>query len=339
MIQAIETQYKGYRFRSRLEARWAVFFDALNIEWEYEKEGYDLGKTGWYLPDFWLPKQKTFLEVKPKLTDQAQLGVYLAGKCNDHRNNWRTQLIHPSDLNCRLSEYPPKFTKYPMIGGFRYTGPFLIDEYQHSNGHSDVTVDCGHGYTEADEHARELVHNQSLKGIRECDVLFAWIDSCDCFGTLAEIGYAKALGKKILIAYKETLVHDEEYGYDYPHLEFDAGQLWFSAQMAERVVGAVSPLDALMQFYPPETELVKCMALSEKNITILVRGDPLECTASLCAKTKIVARDGSLVLSEKNQLLVIDQGRSVLSTTKKFNQAAEAARSARFEHGETPRVR
>jgi hypothetical protein len=25
--KAIETHYKGYRFRSRLEARWAVFFD------------------------------------------------------------------------------------------------------------------------------------------------------------------------------------------------------------------------------------------------------------------------------------------------------------------------
>lgn len=27
--QVIETEYKGYRFRSRLEARWAVFFDTL----------------------------------------------------------------------------------------------------------------------------------------------------------------------------------------------------------------------------------------------------------------------------------------------------------------------
>lgn len=54
MIKPLETQYKGYRFRSRTEARWAVFFDALCIKWEYEKEGYDLGAAGWYLPDFWL---------------------------------------------------------------------------------------------------------------------------------------------------------------------------------------------------------------------------------------------------------------------------------------------
>lgn len=64
-MKAIETRYKGYRFRSRLEARWAVFFDALGLRWEYEKEGYDLGKAGWYLPDFWLPERDWWVEIKP----------------------------------------------------------------------------------------------------------------------------------------------------------------------------------------------------------------------------------------------------------------------------------
>lgn len=63
-IKAIETVYKGYRFRSRLEARWAVFFDALGIEWEYEKEGFDLGDGDKYLPDFWLPQRKCWVEIK-----------------------------------------------------------------------------------------------------------------------------------------------------------------------------------------------------------------------------------------------------------------------------------
>lgn len=38
----IETSYKGYRFRSRHEARWAVFFDVVKIKWEYEPEGFEL---------------------------------------------------------------------------------------------------------------------------------------------------------------------------------------------------------------------------------------------------------------------------------------------------------
>lgn len=63
MIQAIETRYKGYRFRSRLEARWAVYFDAMNIEWRYEHDGYDL-PTGYYLPDFWFPEANAYGEVK-----------------------------------------------------------------------------------------------------------------------------------------------------------------------------------------------------------------------------------------------------------------------------------
>lgn len=63
MIKAIETEYNGYRFRSRLEARWAVFFDAAGIEYEYEPEGFELS-CGRYLPDFYLPWFKCYVEVK-----------------------------------------------------------------------------------------------------------------------------------------------------------------------------------------------------------------------------------------------------------------------------------
>lgn len=65
-LTPIETRYNGYHFRSRLEARVAVFFDALNIKWEYECEGFMVdGKP--YLPDFWLPTFNggMFVEVKP----------------------------------------------------------------------------------------------------------------------------------------------------------------------------------------------------------------------------------------------------------------------------------
>lgn len=67
-IKAIETEYKGYRFRSRLEARWAVFFENIGMNWRYEPEGYDLGKVGYYLPDFLIlsPQGYNFYyEIKP----------------------------------------------------------------------------------------------------------------------------------------------------------------------------------------------------------------------------------------------------------------------------------
>lgn len=64
-LKAIETEYHGYLFRSRLEARWAVFLDALRIPWDYEQEGFDLPGVGYYLPDFRLLDQDLWLEIKP----------------------------------------------------------------------------------------------------------------------------------------------------------------------------------------------------------------------------------------------------------------------------------
>jgi hypothetical protein len=66
-IAPIETRYAGCRFRSRLEARWAVFFDVLDIQWEYEPEAYAL-PSGGYLPDFRLTLEReseaVWFEVK-----------------------------------------------------------------------------------------------------------------------------------------------------------------------------------------------------------------------------------------------------------------------------------
>lgn len=60
-IKAIETHYDGYRFRSRLEARWAVFFNAVRLEYQYEMEGFEMGKTR-YLPDFYIPNLDRWLK-------------------------------------------------------------------------------------------------------------------------------------------------------------------------------------------------------------------------------------------------------------------------------------
>lgn len=63
-MKAIETSYKGYRFRSRTEARWAIFFDSVGIDYQYEPEGFDLGEHGCYLPDFRIPLVNTWIEIK-----------------------------------------------------------------------------------------------------------------------------------------------------------------------------------------------------------------------------------------------------------------------------------
>jgi hypothetical protein len=62
-MKALETTWNGYRFRSRCEARWSIFFDKAGIRFEYEKEGVAL-PSGPYLPDFWLPDLDVWFEVK-----------------------------------------------------------------------------------------------------------------------------------------------------------------------------------------------------------------------------------------------------------------------------------
>ena len=61
--KGIPTLYKGIQFRSRLEARWASFFDLCGWKWEYEP----LELSGW-IPDFIITskdKKKILVEVKP----------------------------------------------------------------------------------------------------------------------------------------------------------------------------------------------------------------------------------------------------------------------------------
>lgn len=78
--RAIETRYKGYRFRSRLEARWAVFFNTLGLEWEYEPEGFNLSDGTMYLPDFRVGGQRgqCWFEVKPSNSSDVSKAVKFA---------------------------------------------------------------------------------------------------------------------------------------------------------------------------------------------------------------------------------------------------------------------
>lgn len=106
-MKAIETIYKGHRFRSRLEARWAVVFDTLGIEWQYEPQGYECGvrltKSLWweeyprinYLPDFWLPGEGVFVEVKGEFTSEEKLIRFL--DCAAYLSLGETQFGYTED--------------------------------------------------------------------------------------------------------------------------------------------------------------------------------------------------------------------------------------------------
>jgi hypothetical protein len=60
-IEAIETEWHGYHFRSRLEARHAIVLDYLNLVFEYEREGYRFPDGTCYLCDYHIDKQDCWI--------------------------------------------------------------------------------------------------------------------------------------------------------------------------------------------------------------------------------------------------------------------------------------
>lgn len=74
-IKPIPTRYAGCHFRSRLEARWAVFMDHLGVPWRYEPEGYVVDGAP-YLPDFLVypdSGQAFWLEIKGTFPSAEEL--------------------------------------------------------------------------------------------------------------------------------------------------------------------------------------------------------------------------------------------------------------------------
>lgn len=106
-----DVRYKGEMMRSRLEVKWATFFDVWGISWEYEPVGFRLSSGG-YLPDFFLPDYGAFFEVKGELrngdADKISRFAMLAGD-----DGYMTMIGRGVDASMALVEIA-------VLGGPRY---------------------------------------------------------------------------------------------------------------------------------------------------------------------------------------------------------------------------
>jgi hypothetical protein len=175
--------------------------------------------------------------------------VYLAGKItNDH---WRDELVDGYSVenkgiidkaweqkNATPGDWQTVFQVLPLPGGRRLnlTGPFWRPpggSWGHG-GQSDSLGDhcCGfigkHGEEENDSY---YLLGNIKSAINESDLIFAWIDKFDCYGTLVEIGYAHAMGKFIAVARPEFLNGGSD-------------ELWMASNLADRCIEAPSPREA-----------------------------------------------------------------------------------------------
>lgn len=249
-IQAIETTYKGYRFRSRLEARWAIFFDLVGVHWTYEVEPLNVnGKA--YLPDFrvCLRGQDVVHEVKPESASKTITAprVYLAGKMKPcwrgeasgslRRGVSTEKLCRSPVLSWLDAGFDTQMCGVPFIMG----GPF---ECRGNHG-GDVDPDGIHGAEDACQETLDpaYIHRAALAAIQACDLVCAHIEAADAFGTFAEIGFARGIGKRVSISFAQSLTDGMERGTDWlNHGAPLTHDLWFVEAM--QTVGSAHVADA-----------------------------------------------------------------------------------------------
>ena len=104
--KAIRTLYKGIQYRSRLEAKWAAFFDMIGWDFTYEPTDLD----GWW-PDFKITTDagtRFLVEVKP--VDGIDIDLRLKiGKAADYAEGILVVGESPFGTGDLLKEEPHKF--------------------------------------------------------------------------------------------------------------------------------------------------------------------------------------------------------------------------------------
>ena len=150
--------------------------------------------------------------------------VYYAGKIG--KNDWRHDIFE--NLRSVRLEEVESHTKYLTISNVTYNGPYFIS-CDHGCYHGENThgVGVGSGYNLCSDGRRNeaMAYNDCLSYIKSSDIVFVYIDSMDCYGTISEIGYAKAIGKPIYIVLDNKKLSKDE-----------IRDLWFVLQMGNTVV-------------------------------------------------------------------------------------------------------
>lgn len=165
----------------------------------------------------------------------ALLRVYMAGKMvlrhgSGGDNKVPGKSYRPFDILLDGDKYEADHPHSPVARrelhgvAFLYTGPWQAVGSYHGLIHG--ITDCGGA------EPRGIVA-RAQHGIQQCDLCFALLDGADCYGTIAEIGYAKGLGKPLIVGIDRHAYNDHD---DPRWADSDDGscaEQWFAGEMAD----------------------------------------------------------------------------------------------------------
>lgn len=143
--------------------------------------------------------------------------VFLSGKVDEHHGKWRDLLLGEKytdgksaprwELHHKTDTFDDPFVPWPILRNavmetHDYVGPYrqtITPEPGNSNTGYFHGVESRGGHGKMDSDDQQAIVAACMAGIDLCDMLFAYINTADCYGTLCEIGYARARNKFVAV--------------------------------------------------------------------------------------------------------------------------------------------
>lgn len=177
--------------------------------------------------------------------------IFLSGKVDEENGKWRDWVLGTDftaigipiprwcvrtvlpDYGSTNNILPWPVRKKVVLDTHDYTGPYrqiVIDDHEaeHLGYFHRITAAGQHGQFYEGE--QKVIVDRCKQAIDDSDIIFAFINSQDCFGTICEIGYAAGKGKFIIVA-----VGIEYFGNVNPCYmgQVNTPELWFACKMAQ----------------------------------------------------------------------------------------------------------
>jgi hypothetical protein len=142
--------------------------------------------------------------------------IYFAGKISSR--DWRNSIVKSDRAGSVDDVERDLFNPDYVIDyeSFLYGGPFFVSCdhgcFHGSNGHGVKNGGCGGGHeldgiTPAELHKR--IFDINFERLKRADIVFAYINERDCFGTLIEIGHAQSMEKSIVVLFGPKVKPDQ----------------------------------------------------------------------------------------------------------------------------------
>ncbi len=168
--------------------------------------------------------------------------IYLAGSIK--KNCWRHNVVKGlrgaieeidsgECASSALHQFWPTL-HHAIFGRHHYVGPYFTS-CDHGCFHGEDSHGVGASVEKKIHDAEEKkgdVVQVCLQAIHAADLVFAWIDSLDCYGTITELGYARAIGKTVCVCGPRAF-----------------RDMWFLYTMADFTVFVDSPPETVLRNY------------------------------------------------------------------------------------------